>query len=151
MALLLLEGFHPASLAEAITDSTYLASLLRDTGSPCCTERTAGEWSYEKDIDTHDFTLWDWFWTVKYNPGIWFHCPCKEQFSKPMWWSILYSSAELLTKCPCLDQFSDEDWRRLNILPKLKSRIRTREQFRKLIDLTRHPFRNLKFDNDPLL
>ena len=65
-----------------------------------------------------------------------------------MWWSILYSSAELLTDCPCLDQFSDEDWRRLNILPKLKSRIRNGEQFRKLTDLARHPFRNLKFDDD---
>ena len=86
----------------------------------------ASDRSYEKDIDTHDFTLWDWFWTVKYNPGIWFHCPC-------------------------LDQFSDEDWRRLNILPILKSRIRTREQYRKLIELTRYPFRDLKFDNDPLL
>ena len=44
-----------------------------------------------------------------------------------MWWSILYSSAELLTDCPCLDQFSDEDWRRLNLFPKLKSRIRNGE------------------------
>ncbi len=46
------------------------------------------------------------------------------------------------------DQFSDEDWRRLNLLPKLKSRIRNGEQFRKLIDLVRHPFRNLKFDDN---
>ena len=100
----------------------------------------ASGWSYAGDIDTHDFTLGDWFWTVKHNPSTWFHCPCREQFTKPMWWSILYSSAELLPDCPCLDQFSDEDWRRLNILPKLKSRIRNSEQFRKLIDLTRYPF-----------
>ena len=108
----------------------------------------ASGWSYAGDIDTHDFTLGDWFWVVKHNPGIWYNCPCKEKFTKPMWWSILYSSAELLTDCPCLDQFSDEDWRRLNLLPKLKSRIRNSEQFRKLIDLVRHPFRNLKFDDD---
>ncbi len=108
----------------------------------------ASGWSYASDIDTHDFTLGDWFWVVKHNPQLWTHCPCQEQFTKPMWWSILYSSAELLPDCPCLDQFSDEDWRRLNILPKLKSRIRNSEQFRKLIDLTRHPFRHLKFDDD---
>ena len=103
---------------------------------------------FSADIDTHDFTVGDWFWVVKHNPRLWTHCPCQEQFTKPMWWSLLYSSAELLTECPCLDQFSDEDWRRLNIVPKLKDRIRNCEQFRKLIDLTRHPFRNLKFDDD---
>ena len=103
---------------------------------------------FSADIDTHDFTLGDWFWVVKHNPRRWTHCPCQEQFTKPMWWSLLFSSAELLTDCPCLDKFSDEDWRRLNIVPKLKDRIRNSEQFRKLIDLTRHPFRNLKFDDD---
>ena len=108
----------------------------------------ASGWSYAGDIDTRDFTLGDWFWVVKHNPSTWFQCPCREQFTEPMWWSILYSSAELLTDCPCLDQFSDEDWRRLNLLPKLKSRIRNGEQFRKLIDLVRHPFHNLKFDDD---
>ena len=41
-----------------------------------------------------------------------------------------------------------QDWRRLNLIPKLKSRIRNGEQFRKLIDLVRHPFHNLKFDDD---
>ena len=100
----------------------------------------ASGWSYAGDIDTHDFTLGDWFWGVKHNPSTWVQCPCREQFTKPMWWSILYSSADLLPDCPYLDQFSDEDWRRLNILPKLKSRIRNSEQFRKLIDLTRYPF-----------
>ena len=103
---------------------------------------------FSTDIDTHDFTLGDWFWVVKHNPRLWTHCPCKETFTKPMWWSILYSSAELLTDCPCLDLFSDEDWRRLNLLPKLKGRIRNGEQFRTLIDLVRHPFRHLKFDDD---
>ena len=102
--------------------------------------------SIEKEIDTSDFTLGDWFWIVKHNPSTWFHSPCREQFTKPMWWSLLYSSADLLPDCPCLDQFSDEDWRRLNIVPKLKNRIRTREQFQKLIDLTRYPFRNSRFD-----
>ena len=106
----------------------------------------ASDWPFEKEIDTSDFTLGDWFWTVKHNPSTWFQCPCREQFTKPMWWSLLYSSADLLPDCPCLDKFSDEDWRRLNIVPKLKDRIRTREQFRKLIDLTRYPFRNSKFD-----
>ena len=106
----------------------------------------ASDWPFEKEIDTSDFTLGDWFWTVKHNPSTWFQCPCREQFTKPMWWSLLYSSADLLPDCPCLDKFSDEDWRRLNIVPKLKDRIRTREQFRKLIDLTRHPFRNSRFD-----
>ncbi|AVM43410.1 hypothetical protein C5Q97_01305 [Victivallales bacterium CCUG 44730] len=106
----------------------------------------ASDWPFEKEIDTSDFTLGDWFWTIKHNPNTWFQCPCREQFTKPMWWSLLYSSADLLPDCPCLDKFSDEDWRRLNIVPKLKDRIRTREQFRKLIDLTRHPFRNFKFD-----
>ena len=106
----------------------------------------ASDWPFEKEIDTSDFTLGDWFWTVKHNPSTWFQCPCREQFTKPMWWSLLYSSADLLPDCPCLDKFSDEDWRRLNIVPKLKDRIRTREQFRKLIDLTKYPFRNSKFD-----
>ena len=106
----------------------------------------ASDWPLEKEIDTSDFTFGDWFWTVKHNPSTWFQCPCREQFTKPMWWSLLYSSADLLPDCPCLDKFSDEDWRRLNIVPKLKDRIRTREQFRKLIDLTRYPFRNSKFD-----
>ena len=63
-------------------------------------------------------------------------------------WSILFSSAELLTACPCLDQFSDEDWRRLNILPKLRGRLHTSDQFRKLIELTRYPYRHHKFDDD---
>ena len=108
----------------------------------------ASGWSYAGDIDTHDFTLGDWFWVVKHTPRLWTHCPCKEKFTKPMWWSFLFSSAELLTACPCLDQFSDEDWRRLNLLPKLKSRIRNSEQFQKLIDLVRHPFRHFKFDDD---
>ena len=93
----------------------------------------ASDWPFEKEI-------------VKHNPSTWFQCPCREQFTKPMWWSLLYSSADLLPDCPCLDKFSDEDWRRLNIVPKLKDRIRTREQFRKLIDLTKYPFRNSKFD-----
>ena len=62
-----------------------------------------------------------------------------------MWWSILFSSAELLTACPCLDQFSDEDWRRLNLLLKLKSRIRNGEQFRKLVELIEPPDRHHKF------
>ena len=101
----------------------------------------ASGWSYAGDIDTHDFTLGDWFWVVKHTPRLWNHCPCKEKFTKSMWWSILFSSAELLTACPCLGQFSDEDWRRLNLLPKLKSWIRNGEQFRKLIALTRHSFR----------
>ena len=65
---------------------------------------------FSADIDTHDFTVGDWFWVVKHNPRLY------------------------------------EDWRRLNIVPKLKDRIRTREQFRKLIDLTRYPFRNSRFD-----
>ena len=108
----------------------------------------ASGWSYASDIDTHDFTLGDWFWVVKHNPGIWYNCPCQEQFTKPMWWSILYTSAELLTECSCLDLFSDEDWRRLNLLPKLKSRIRNGGQFRKLTDLVRHPFCHSKFDDD---
>ena len=108
----------------------------------------ASDWPFEKEIDTSDFTLGNWFWVVKHNPRRWTHCPCQEQFTKPMWWSILYSSADLLPDCPYLDQFSDEDWRRLNIVPKLKDRIHNSEQFRKLIDLTRHPFRNLKFDDD---
>ena len=103
---------------------------------------------FSTDIDTHDFTVCDWFWVVKHNPRRWTHCPCQEQFTKPMWWSILYSSADLLPDCPYLDQFSDEDWRRLNIVPKLKDRIHNSEQFRKLIDLTRHPFHPLKFDDD---
>lgn len=106
----------------------------------------ASDWPFEKEINTSDFTLGDWFWTVKHNPSTWFQCPCREQFTKPMWWSLLYSSADLLSDCPYLDQFSDEDWRRLNIIPKLKNRIRTREQFQKLIDLTRYPFRNSRFD-----
>ena len=96
---------------------------------------------FSTDIDTHDFTLCDWFWGVKHNPGIGYNCPCQEQFTKSMWWSILYSSAELLPDCPYLYLFSDEDWRRLNLFPKLKSRIRNGEQFRKLIALTRHSFR----------
>ena len=83
----------------------------------------------------------DWFWVVKHNPRLWNHYSCQEQFTKVMWRSLLFSSADLLTACPCLDQFSDEDWRRLNLLPKLKSRIRNGEQFRKLIALTRHSFR----------
>lgn len=110
----------------------------------------ASGWSYAGDIDTHDFTLGDWFWVVKHTPRLWTHCPCKEKFTKPMWWSFLFSSAELLTACPCLDQFSDEDWRRLNILPKLQGRLHTSDQFRKLIELTKHPSRHLEFD-DPLL
>ena len=65
---------------------------------------------------------------------------------KPMWWSLLHSSAELLSECPCLDLFSEEDWRRLNIVPKLKDRIRTEEQYRKLIELTKYPFPNSEFD-----
>ena len=73
----------------------------------------ASDWPFEKEIDTSDFTLGDWFWVVKHNPRRWTHCPCQEQFTKPMWWSILYSSADLLPDCPYLDQFSDEDWRRL--------------------------------------
>ncbi len=101
---------------------------------------------FNEDIDTHDFTLGDWFWIIKHNPRHWFQCPCREQFTKPMWWSILYSSAELLSECPCLDLFSEEDWRRLNILTKLKDRIRTGEQFRKLIELTKYPFSNSAFD-----
>ena len=101
----------------------------------------AGGWSYTGNIDTHDFTLGDWFWVVKHNPGIGYNCPCQEQFTKPMWWSILYSSAELLAECPCLDQFSDEDWLRLNLLPKLRGRLHTCDQFRKLIELTCHSFR----------
>lgn len=110
----------------------------------------ASGWSYAGDIDTHDFTLGDWFWVVKHTPRLWTHCPCKEKFTKPKWWSFLFSSAELLTACPCLDQFSDEDWRRLNILPKLQGRLHTSDQFRKLIELTKHPSRHLEFD-DPLL
>ena len=102
---------------------------------------------FSTDIDTHDFTLCDWFWVVKHNPRLWNHCPCQDQFTKPMWWSILFSSAELLTDCPCLDQFSDEDWRRLNILPKLRGRLHTSDQFRKLIELTRYPYRHHKFDD----
>lgn len=111
----------------------------------------ASGWSYASDIDTHDFTVCDWFWVVKHNPSTWFQCPCKDEFTKPMWWSILYSSAELLTDCSCLDQFSDEDWRRLNLLPKLKSRIRNSEQFRKLIKLIEYPFHTHKFDDAQLL
>ena len=107
----------------------------------------ASGWSYAGDIDTHDFTLGDWFWVVKHTPRLWNHCPCQDQFTKPMWWSILFSSAELLTACPCLDQFSDEDWRRLNILPKLQGRLHTSDQFRKLVELTKHPSRHLEFDN----
>ena len=103
---------------------------------------------FSTDIDTHDFTVCDWFWVVKHNPRFWNHCPCQDQFTKPMWWSILFSSAELLTACPCLDQFSDEDWRRLNILPKLRGRLHTSDQFRKLIELTRYPYRHHKFDDD---
>ena len=99
----------------------------------------ASGWSYAGDIDTHDFTVGDWFWVVKHSPRLWNHCPCQDQFTKPMWWSILFSSAELLTACPCLDQFSDEDWRRLNILPKLQGRLHTSDQFRKLVELTIHP------------
>ena len=110
----------------------------------------ASGWSYAGDIDTHDFTLGDWFWVVKHTPRLWTHCPCKEKFTKPMWWSFLFSSAELLTACPCLDQFSDEDWRRLNILPKLQGRLHTSDQFRKLVELTKHLSRHLEFD-DPLL
>ena len=52
---------------------------------------------FSTDIDTHDFTLCDWFWVVKHNPRLWNHCPCQDQLTKPMWWSILFSSAELLT------------------------------------------------------
>ena len=37
----------------------------------------ASDRCYERDIDTHDFTLGDWFWTVKHNPSTWFHCPCR--------------------------------------------------------------------------
>lgn len=96
---------------------------------------------FTADIDTHDFTFGDWFWVIKHNPRLWNHCPCQEQFTKAMWWSLLFSSAELLKDCPCLGQFSDEDWRRLNLLPKLKGQLHTREQFRKLIDLTSHSFR----------
>ena len=110
----------------------------------------ASGWSYASDIDTHDFTLGDWFWVVKHTPRLWTHCPCKEKFTKPIWWSLLFSSAELLTVCPCLDQFSDEDWHRLNILPKLQGRLHTSDQFRKLVELTKHPSRHLEFD-DPLL
>ena len=127
--------------------------ICYDTNRPCCI--TAKSWitllygaGYWRATVTHDFTLCDWFWGVKHNPSTWFHCPCREQFTKPMWWSILYSSAELLTACPCLDQFSDEDWRRLNILPKLRGRVHTSDQFRKLIDLVRYPFRHFKFDDD---
>ena len=107
----------------------------------------ASGWSYAGDIDTHDFTLGDWFWVVKHTPRLWTHCPCKEKFTKPMWWSILFSSAELLTACPCLDQFSDEDWRRLNILPKLQGRLHTSDQFRKLVELTCHSSRTHVFDD----
>lgn len=89
----------------------------------------------------------DWFWVIKHNPRLWNHCPCQDQFTKPMWWSILFSSAELLTACPGLDQFSDEDWRRLNILPKLRGRLHTSDQFRKLIELTKHPYRHHEFDD----
>ena len=110
----------------------------------------ASGWSYAGDIDTHDFTLGDWFWVVKHTPRLWTHCPCKEKFTKPMWWSLLFSSAELLTACPCLDQFSDEDWRRLNILPKLQGRLHTSDQFRKLVELLELPYRHHKFD-DPSL
>ena len=81
------------------------------------------------------------FVTTPTDLGIGYNCPCQEQFTKSMWWSILYSSAELLPDCPYLYLFSDEDWRRLNLFPKLKSRIRNGEQFRKLIALTRHSFR----------
>ena len=111
----------------------------------------ASDWPFEKEIDTSDFTLGDWFWVVKHNPRLWTHCPCQEQFTKPMWWSILYSSAELLPDCPYLYLFSDEEWRRLNHLPKLKLRIRNGEQFRKLTDLIRYPFRHLKFDDNQSL
>ena len=41
---------------------------------------------FSTDIDTHDFTVCDWFWVVKHNPRRWTHCPCQEQFTKPMWW-----------------------------------------------------------------
>ena len=102
---------------------------------------------FSTDIDTHDFTLCDWFWVVKHNPRLWNHCPCQDQFTKPMWWSILFSSAELLTACPCLDQFSDEDWRRLNILPKLRGRLHTSDQFRKLVELLELPYRHHEFDD----
>ena len=105
---------------------------------------------FSTDIDTHDFTLCDWFWVVKHTPRLWNHCTCQDQFTKPMWWSILFSSAELLTACPCLDQFSDEDWRRLNILPKLQGRLHTSDQFRKLVELLELPYRHHKFD-DPSL
>lgn len=107
----------------------------------------ASGWSYAGDIDTHDFTLGDWFWVVKHTPRLWTHCPCKEKVTKPMWWSFLFSSAELLTACPCLDQFSDEDWRRLNILPKLQGRLHTSDQFRKLVELLELPYRHHKFDD----
>ena len=111
----------------------------------------ASDWCHERDIDTHDFILGDWFWIIKHNPHHWVQCPYKEKFTKPMWWSLLYSSAELLSECPCLDLFSDEDWRRLNIVPKLKDRIRTREQFRKLIELTELPFHKSIFREDHLI
>ena len=115
---------------------------------PRCKEWVLASDSYfSADIDTHDFTLGDWFWGVKHNPQLWEHCLCQKKFTKPMWWSILYNSAGLLLDCPCLDKFCDGDWRRLNIVPKLKYRIYNYEQFRKLIDLTRHPLRNLKFDD----
>ena len=133
--------------------------ICYDTNRPCCIIAKyritllygAGYWQvnsyFSTDIDTHDFTLCDWFWVVKHTPRLWNHCPCQDQFTKPMWWSILFSSAELLTACPCLDQFSDEDWRRLNILPKLRGRLHTSNQFRKLVELTKHPSRHLEFDN----
>ena len=139
----MLAGFHSASMAEFVTTPTDLVALLRNPGSPCCTERVTGERQLFQHgyRYAHDFTLCDWFWGVKHNPGIGYNCPCQEQFTKSMWWSILYSSAELLPDCPYLYLFSDEDWRRLNLFPKLKSRIRNGEQFRKLIALTRHSFR----------
>ena len=96
-------------------------------------------------------TAGDWFWGIKHNPRLWNHYSCQDQFTKPMWWSILYSSAELLPDCPYLYLFSDEEWRRLNHLPKLKLRIRNGEQFRKLTDLIRYPFRHLKFDDNQSL
>ena len=35
----------------------------------------ASDWPFEKEIDTSDFTLGDWFWTVKHNPSTWFNVP----------------------------------------------------------------------------
>ncbi len=49
--------------------------------------------------------------------------------------------------CPYLDQFSDEDWRRLNILPKLRGRVHTSDQFRKLVELLELPYRHHEFDD----